>query len=98
VHFEILGARNRPTRIENQAISMKSKRSLKSFVVCVQNEGYRASLELRKIYEFIKDDAATSVGMMRIVDESGEDYLYPANFFREIALTPSLVRALTQAA
>jgi hypothetical protein len=49
----------------------------KQLVVCVKNEGYRASLEKRKIYVALRDAVAEKHGMLRIVDESGEDYLYP---------------------
>lgn len=49
----------------------------KSFVICVDNEGYPASLEVRKIYRVVPDKAAAKAGQLRVVDESGEDYLYP---------------------
>ena len=51
------------------------------FVICIKNEGYLASLEPRKIYRVLTDSAAEAKGMLRIVDESGEDYLFPANLF-----------------
>ena len=50
------------------------------FVICIKNEGYLASLEPRKIYRVLTDATAESKGMLRIVDESGEDYLFPADF------------------
>ncbi len=56
------------------------------FVVCVNNEGYQASLELRKLYENIPDKEAERHGQARIIDESGEDYLYPADFFAPVRL------------
>ena len=64
------------------------------FVVCVSNDGYAASLEVRKIYTALRDAAADKVGMLRVIDESGEDYLYPREQFSEIALPPGLARAL----
>jgi hypothetical protein len=70
----------------------------KHFVVCVNNEGYRASLEKRKIYVLLRDSAAEKLGMLRIVDESGDDYLYPKAFFRSIALPQSVKKALLAAA
>jgi hypothetical protein len=70
----------------------------KSFVVCVQNEGYAASLELRKIYQALADADAAREGQVRVIDESGEDYLYPAEFFATIDLTPALKRAVLAAA
>jgi hypothetical protein len=58
----------------------------KKFVVCVKNEEYAASLELRKIYKTISDERAADHKMIRVVDESGEDYLYPSDFFIPIDL------------
>jgi len=51
------------------------------FVICIKNEGYQASLEPRKIYRVVADAKAEGKGMLRVVDESGEDYLFPADFF-----------------
>ncbi len=64
------------------------------FAVCVCNEGYSASLEPRKIYRVLSDPDAGARGMVRIVDESGEDYLYPANFFLPIKLTKPLQKII----
>ena len=52
-----------------------------SFVVCIKNEGYEASLEIRKIYRVISDPKGEAKSLVRIVDESGEDYLFPADYF-----------------
>jgi hypothetical protein len=70
----------------------------KQLVVCVDNEGYRASLEKRKIYVALPDAAAEKHRLVRIVDESGEDYLYPKAFFRTIALPQSVKKAVLAAA
>ena len=51
------------------------------FVLCIKNDGYQASLERRKIYRLIADSQAESKGMLRLVDESGEDYLFPSDYF-----------------
>jgi len=51
------------------------------FAVCIRNAGYLASLELRKLYEVIDDPDAEQDGMIRVIDESGEDYLFPASMF-----------------
>ena len=51
------------------------------FVVCVRNDDYQASLELRKIYRVLPDKKAKEKALLRVIDESGEDYLYPADFF-----------------
>ena len=70
----------------------------KQLIVCVKNEGYAASLERRKLYLVVRDAAAEKRGLLRIVDESGEDYLYPRIFFRPIALPRSIKRAVLAAA
>jgi hypothetical protein len=57
---------------------------ISNFVVCVKNEGYPASLELRKIYQVLPDARAVEHQMIRVIDESGEDYLYPANYFESL--------------
>ena len=75
-----------------------AKSQTKQLVVCVGNEGYPASLEKRKIYVTLRDDAAEKLGLLRIVDESGDDYLYPKAFFRSIALPQSVKRAVLAAA
>jgi hypothetical protein len=75
-----------------------SKPLSKQFVVCVRNDGYAASLEKRKIYVALRDTAAERHGQVRVVDESGDDYLYPKTFFRSIALPASLKRAVLAAA
>jgi hypothetical protein len=50
-------------------------------VLCLRNDGYRASLEQHKIYPALPDREAAKHGQIRVIDESGEDYLYPASFF-----------------
>jgi hypothetical protein len=74
-----------------------TKSQAKQLVVCVDNEGYAASLEKRKIYIALRDLGAEKHGMLRIVDESGEDYLYPKAFFRPIALPLAVKRAVLAA-
>jgi hypothetical protein len=59
--------------------------------VCIDNSGYPASLELHKIYRVLRDDSAAAEGDLRIVDESGEDYLYSATRFAKVAV-PRRVR------
>ncbi len=55
------------------------------FVVCLNNEGYKAPLEVGKLYRVIPDDEAASEGYLRVVDESGEDYALAANRFHLIS-------------
>jgi hypothetical protein len=76
---------------------MKRKKVANQFVVCVKNRGYKASLELRKIYLMIPDEDAASTGHVRIVDESGEDYMYPSEWFIAIELPKAVTKALLKA-
>jgi hypothetical protein len=71
-----------------------AKTQPKQFVVCIDNEGYPASLEKRKIYVALADRAAEKHGLIRIIDESGDDYLYPRPFFRAIALPQAVKKAV----
>jgi hypothetical protein len=75
-----------------------AKSQTKQLVVCVDNEGFPASLEKRKIYVALRDADAEKHGLLRIVDESGDDYLYPKTFFRSIALPQSVRKAVLAAA
>ena len=61
------------------------------FVVCLKNNGYEVSLELRKIYQALPDADAAKHRQVRVIDESGDDYLYPASYFAPIEL-PAPVR------
>jgi hypothetical protein len=74
-----------------------TKTQAKQLVVCVKNDGYAVSLEKRKIYVALRDAAAEKHDMLRVVDESGEDCLYPKAFFHGIAL-PQAVRKAVLAA
>jgi hypothetical protein len=67
-----------------------AKLQAKQLVVCVNNHGFPASLEKRKIYVTLHDADAEEHGLLRIVDESGDDFLYPRMFFRPIALPLSV--------
>jgi hypothetical protein len=67
------------------------------FAVCVRNTGNEASLELRKLYELVPDADAERDGMIRIIDESGEDYLFPATFFVLAPLPASVEEAVQHA-
>ena len=64
------------------------------FVVCLKNNGYEASLEPRKIYQVLPDKEAERHKMLRVIDESGEDYLYPKKQFVSLRLPPSIAKAL----
>ena len=74
------------------------KKSALKFVVCINNEDYLVSLELHKIYRVLPDEDAAAHGDLRIIDESGEDYLYSADRFIPIEVTKTLERALLKKA
>jgi hypothetical protein len=91
--------RHRPKRAQDQTLSRtdsmrRSRIRTGRFALCVDNGDYPASLETRKLYEVLPDADAVSRGLLRVVDESGEDYLYPARHFRLVTLPPSLDRVL----
>ena len=65
------------------------------FAVCVRNTGNEASLELRKLYQVLSDPDANNDGMLRVIDESGEDYLFPSSFF-VLATLPAAVEEAVQ--
>ncbi len=67
------------------------------FAVCINNRGYPASLELHKIYRVLPDEDAAPEGDIRVVDESGEDYLYPAAYFVMIEVPAEVRSALLHA-
>jgi len=73
-------------------------RASKGLVICVKNEGYSVSLERRKLYVALTDAQASKHGQLRVIDESGEDYLYPQEFFVSVELPQPLRRRVLQAA
>ncbi len=77
---------------------MKRRKSRTThFAVCVDNRGYPASLELHKIYRVLPDSDAAAEGDIRVIDESGEDYLYSADRFVEIEPPQTVRRSLLHA-
>ena len=73
------------------------RRSATRFAVCVDNSGYSASLEQHKIYRLVPEEDAAEDGDLRVVDESGEDYLYPASHFMVIELPKEVEQKLLKA-
>jgi len=73
---------------------MTTSKTSPQFVVCINNEGYQASLEPRKIYQVLPDKEAEGHKMLRVIDESGEDYLFPASLFSPISLPQTLIKEL----
>lgn len=70
---------------------MKTENAQPVFAVCIENEGYPASLELRKIYRVLPDKKSAAHNLIRVIDESGEDYLYPERFFVLIKLPQAVL-------
>lgn len=69
----------------------------KQYVVCLSNKGYKTSLVVRRIYQAIPDSDASRRGLLRVIDESGEDYLFPDDLFEAIELPTGLKRKLALA-
>lgn len=67
------------------------------FVVCINNQDYSASLEVRKIYQVLPDSQADTHHMIRVIDESGEDYLYPSSYFMFVELPEPIKQVLASA-
>jgi hypothetical protein len=72
---------------------MSTKSEKLHYVLCISNKKYPASLEARKIYQSIADPQAEVHGQIRVIDESGEDYLYPQNLFISIKVPQAATRA-----
>ena len=68
------------------------------YVVCVNNEGYPVSLELLKIYRTLPNEGEPKLGLVRVIDESGEDYLYPGSWFLPIELSEELEQVVSATA
>lgn len=68
------------------------------YVICVNNDDYAASLEVRKLYESLPDDDAARHGQLRVIDESGEDYLYPASYFVAVDLPADVEKTIAEVA
>jgi hypothetical protein len=72
----------------------KSSKAVWQFAICLENKDYSASLEVGKLYRVIADSDATAHGYIRVVDESGEDYLFTANRFHVLQLPANVGQAL----
>ena len=75
----------------------KAEKQSAHFVVCLNNEGYKASLEVGKLYRFIPDEEAEAEGLIRVVDESGEDYAFDAARFHPVNLPATVEKTLLAA-
>lgn len=76
---------------------MARKKDSARYAICVSNAGYPASLELRKVYRIVPDQLAATRHYVRVVDESGEDYLYPEDFFVPIEVPQAAQSAFAEA-
>lgn len=72
-----------------------TKAMARDFVVCLRNEGAE-DLDVRKVYAVLPDEDAASKGFLRVIDESGEDYLYPAKFFAFVEVSEDTARELRE--
>jgi len=93
--MKLMGSARRNTR--SSGLSSNQKRGEARFVLCVRNKDYPASLELRKVYRLLSDERASKHHQMRVIDESGEDYLYPEEYFVPIKLPQAAERAVLRA-
>jgi hypothetical protein len=73
---------------------MSAKRSIDSYVLCIDNGGYPESLEVRKVYAVLPDERADAREYVRVIDETGEDYLYPSKYFIPIQVPPEAAKIL----
>lgn len=73
---------------------MEAPDSVNSYVLCIDNGGYPESLEVRKLYAVLPDERAAVNDYIRVIDETGEDYLYPAKCFVPIQLPPEVAKIL----
>src|SRR5208283_2921965 len=83
---------------KNSRSNASSSSKTGKFVLCMRNEEYPASLEVRKLYPVIRDAAAEKHGLVRVIDESGDSYLSPAEYFVVLRLPQSVKRALAPVA
>ncbi len=75
-------------------MGMKAAKPQSKFVLCIRNDG-EDDLETRKVYQVLPDREAAREGYVRVIDESGEDYLYPAEYFVPVRLPVAAARAFT---
>ena len=72
---------------------MTTQRDKSLYVACMSNEDYPAALVVRRIYRRLLDSEAEKEGLLRVVDESGEDYLYPSHLFLVVDLPQAIEKA-----
>lgn len=95
--YEATGIGRREYKIKAYIDWFSIMAAARCFVLCLRNTGYEVSLERRKIYQVLPDRTAAAHQQVRVIDESGEDYLFPASYFLPINLPPALRRAVLAA-
>ncbi len=93
--MKLMGSARR--NIKSNGLSSSPKAGAARFALCVRNKNYPASLEVRKVYRLLPDEQAFKHRQVRVIDESGEDYLYPEEYFVPIKLPQSAERAVLRA-
>jgi hypothetical protein len=73
---------------------MTNDQQISSYVLCIDDGGYPESLEVRKLYAVLPDERAAANNYIRVIDETGEDYLYPEKYFVSIELPPEVAKVL----
>ena len=94
-------SRNRSTSGNTRAARpsrTQAGRGERRYVICIRNDDYAASLELRKLYIVLEDEFGAEHQMIRVIDESGEDYLYPDSYFLRVDLPAAVERTLRKIA
>ena len=76
-------------------VVMAAANPISSYVLCIDNGGYPESLEVRKVYSVLPDELAEARQYVRVIDETGEDYLYPSKYFVPIQVSPEAAKILT---
>ena len=76
---------------------MTHNQTINSYVLCINDGGYPESLEVRKVYAVLPDERAATNNYIRVIDETGEDYLYPMKYFVPVELPPEAIAALPAA-
>lgn len=77
---------------------MENQNTELSFAICINNEGYDDDLKVRTVYQILPDESAAKSNYVRVVDETGEDYLYPAAYFVRVEVPHEMEKALLLAA
>ncbi len=89
--------RDQVARARERSRQIKGRATGRRFVICINSGGYVDDLKVRTVYQSLPDDSAAKSNYIRIIDETGEDYLYPADLFAAIELPRELEKVLLTA-